>query len=227
MREWSLPGPPPWHVRRSAAAWTRTLLKVFEQVETRHAAAGPAPHPVVVHADDHYGTVVAARNPRRHDPDHAGVPVRMRHHQAEVPSGVEPPVEGRRRPPARSCPRSPAACGWHRRLLGQNAGTGLLLRQHQLQGRLGVAQAPRGVDPRPDDEADVIGVHIAADAGGFDQGAQPDRLGAVQQRQAVVDQDAVSLSNGTMSATVPTATSSMKVFRSSFRRPPSGAGGPP
>ena len=174
-----------------AAEQRRAFRQVLEQVEARHAAAGAAPHAVVADADDHRRPVEAARDAAGHDPDDPRVPVRVGHHDAVVAGRVEQRVERLAGLADDAVLDFLALAARFVELLREDARARLALGEHQLQRGVGIAEAPRGVDARADDEADLVRVHRPRDARRLDERAQAHRVRPVEQDEPVVDEDAV------------------------------------
>ena len=144
-------------------------------------AASRALGTLVADRDQHHRPAVALDQPRRHDPDHALVPVGRRQHVGAplAPGGVA---------------SLHLLCGQLEDLLldrlaaavqalelrGQLAGAIIVIGQQQVEGNAGVPQPPGRVDARAEPEAEVTRRDArAVDAGGRHQRPQP-RLGGAR-----------------------------------------------
>ena len=133
--------------------------------------------------------MVALGDPRRDDPDHAGMPALGREDE-RVALGMV----GDQRLGLEPDPRLDVApLGVHRvQLRGDRAGALAVLGQQQLEPGVGAVQAPGGVQPRPEPEADRRLVDRArVHARDVHQRPQPDLARAGQRAQPGADQPPV------------------------------------
>ena len=134
-------------------------------------AAARAPARIAVERDHHARAAVALDQPRRDDADDAGVPALPRHDQRR-------PVElgqagGLGLDQDAQLLVAPLAVE-RVELLGHRRGPLLVVGQQQLERGVGAAQAPRGVQPRTQPEAERLLVDLAGlERGHPHQGPQP------------------------------------------------------
>ena len=143
------------------------------QVERRDRAARPLPRVAAASGDEHDGPVEPLDEPRRHDADHAFVPV-LAPDDVAARSGAAPrPRLDRASRLAQDAvlDRLPLAIQL-REPLGQRGRLGGVLGEDQLERDIGTPQPPGRIDPWREPEPDLARV----DGGGIDSGRPHQRL---------------------------------------------------